>query len=100
MLESEPGIKRDVTLEGPSGDGKCSVLSKMLFAVPIHKTHNGKVTKIRNPEGHLTLYAVKSPEVKPVNFRYKNQFRDEDAGRTDRQYLALPTIKMEWQESR
>lgn len=74
------------------------VLAVTRFCNPVQKTHNGIVTPIRDPNGHLKLYAIETTTaVSPRTVLVTNQFGGNQQLRVtgpQGEILAVPTQKL------
>lgn len=97
---SESSSDRDVEIEDEFSGSGATIVKPAFFCVPIDKIHGKTTTKIQNPKAHLTIYEIKSAEEKPKGFGFQNQFQSGDASRTNRKFIALPTLKLAWEALR
>jgi hypothetical protein len=87
-------IERKVTLKDQFGGEEGVPIGKtMFFAVPVTKKHGETVTKIVNPKGHLTIYAIRPKPLKKPQETI-DQFGKHKLTILESDMLALPTIKL------
>jgi hypothetical protein len=75
-----PAVQMDIGLTDQFNDEEdvVEVLLPFLFANPCRKTHDGNVTEIKNPEGHLVFYIISDSEIIPDTVHVDNQFGEQD----------------------
>ena len=75
-----PAVQMDISLTDQFNDEEdiVEVLVPWFFAIPCRKTHDGTVTEIKNPEGHLLFYIISDSEIIPDTVHVDNQFGLQD----------------------
>jgi hypothetical protein len=84
-------IEEDVTVWGP-----------YYFANPVKKTvvENGDVAEIEDPDLHWVLYDIWEEASPPINetIQIDNQFGNRTIDLLEREYLAVPSEKISWEQ--
>jgi len=90
----DTSVEEYVGLEDQFGEQPEVMVSyPIIFANPVRKTHDGKVTEIRNPETHLVIYLI-SPIDGEHFVRVSNQFGEQALDLYGPNYLGVPSEKL------
>jgi hypothetical protein len=96
VLEGEP-VGKDVTLQDQFGREETRIADPIAFGVPARKEHGDKVSRIRNDNAHLMIYRI-SPRSSPQAKVVRDQFRLRYLYFLCSVRLAVPSVKLEWEE--
>lgn len=89
------GAPPPVMLVDQFGEQKTKVGKPLFFCVPVRKTHNGSLNRIRNARDHLVVYAIdKKPAPRVIGVR--DQFGARRLKVRQSVALAVPTRKRAW----
>ena len=91
-----PSLEQVVYLEDQFVTLNATVEKAELFCNPVEKLHNDVLTKISNPDHHLTLYGIsyeEEPQIRLVEVN--NQFGTQNLTVWGPVLLAVPTQKLE-----
>ena len=92
----------DVDLEDQFTQGPVMVYEPIAFANPVEKTvvDSGDVAEIVDPDLHWVLYDIWDEESPPVDktIQIVNQFGNQTIDLLEREYLAVPSQKIEWEQ--
>ncbi len=71
-------VDKEVRLTDQFGTGMAKVMKPVRFCNPTIKVHSGQVTEISNPDAHLKLYKIETPQGSfPKTVIVKNQFGEK-----------------------
>lgn len=83
-----------VKLEDQFGSVEATVTNPVYFCNPVEKTYDGEVTKIENPDHHLTIYNLDhEEELQKYRVEVDNQFGEQELNVQGPVMLAVPTQK-------
>jgi hypothetical protein len=99
VLEGEP-VNKVVALQDQfdiEEAGETKVSFPFLFGVPVKKEYRGEVSPGYNEEAHLMIYRI-TPRLWEQARGVRDQFVARDLTFLQRVLLAVPSVKLEWEE--
>lgn len=95
---AERPIMKPVKLQDQFGATEAIVFQVEAFAVPVAKRHEDNDFPIHNDRAHLTLYSISRSRPFNRDTYFQDQFGWHHAYRFQRFLLAVPSVKLGWNE--
>jgi len=95
-----PYVGVEVDLKDQFTEGAVVVGWPQIFANPVQKTYDGKVTEIENPDEHLVFYALGVGDFEKKEVQIVNQFGPQtlDLHEEEMALLGVPSEKISWEQ--